>query len=70
MLAAAAAAWPPGQAPAAQLRFEPGRLNLSAVGWQAPQIDQLRQRLQAAGWALEAAEGRLLIQRAKPTPLP
>ena len=70
MLAAAAAAWPPGQAPAAQLRFEPGRLNLSAVGWQAPQIDQLRQRLQATGWTLEAAEGRLMIQRAKPTPLP
>ena len=64
MLAAAAAAWPDGQAPAAQLRFEPGRLSLAAAGWQAPQINQLRSRLQPTGWTVDNAEGRLVIQRA------
>ena len=64
MLAAAAAAWPDGQPPAAQLRFEPGRLSLAASGWQAPQISQLRSRLQPTGWAVDNAEGRLVIQRA------
>ena len=63
MLAAAAAAWPDGQPPAAQLRFEPGRLSLAASGWPAPQIAQLRSRLLATGWAVDNAEGRLVIQR-------
>jgi len=66
LLAAAAAAWPDGQPPAAQLRFEPGRLSLAAAGWAPPQIDQLRQRLQAAGWTAEHREGRLEIRRAAP----
>jgi general secretion pathway protein L len=64
LLAAAAAAWPDGVPPAAQLRFETGRLNLPAVGWAPPQVDQLRARLRLAGWALDNAEGRLLIRRA------
>jgi general secretion pathway protein L len=67
MAAAAAAAWPDGQPPATQLRFEPGRLSLPAVGWQAPQIAQLRSRLQPAGWALVNSDGRLVIQRAAPS---
>jgi general secretion pathway protein L len=66
MVAAAAAAWPNGQPPAVQLRFEPGRLSLPAVGWQAPQVEQLRARLQPAGWALDSSEGRLVIHRANP----
>ena len=64
LLAAAAAAWPDGVAPAAQLRFETGRLNLPATGWAPPQVDQLRARLRLAGWSLDNAEGRLLIRRA------
>ena len=64
MLAALAAAWPDGQAPAAQLRFEPGRISLPAAGWPPPLVEQLRARLQPAGWALAQAEGRLDIQRA------
>jgi general secretion pathway protein L len=64
LLAAAAAAWPDGMPPAAQLRFETGRLNLPATGWAPPQIDQLRARLRLAGWSLDNAEGRLLIRRA------
>ena len=63
MLAATAAAWPDGQPPSAQLRFEPGRLSLAASGWPAPQIAQLRSRLMASGWAVDNADGRLVIQR-------
>ena len=66
MLAALAAAWPDGQPPAAQLRFEPGRLSLPAAGWAPPLLEQLRTRLLPAGWALTQAEGRLDIQRGAP----
>ena len=64
LLAAAAAAWPEGQPPAPQLRYEPGRLSLPATGWAPPAIEQLRQRLQPTGWVADSAEGRLTIQRA------
>ena len=64
LLAAAAAAWPDGVPPAAQLRFETGRLSLPATGWAPPQVDQLRARLRLAGWSLDNAEGRLLIRHA------
>ena len=64
MLAAAAAAWPEGQPPAAQVNFEPGRLTLAAAGWGPPQIAQLKQRLQATGWAVDSADGKLTISRA------
>jgi general secretion pathway protein L len=70
LLAAAAAAWPDGQPSAAQLRFETGRLSLPAAGWPAPQIDSLRQRLGASGWALDQADGRLVIRRASPSASP
>lgn len=75
LLAAAAAAWPDGAAPATQLRFEPGRLSLTPPGWAPPQIEQFRQRLQAAGWMLEQSEGRLVVQRGSrertgPSPAP
>jgi len=70
LLAAAAAAWPDGQPPAAQLRFEPGRLSLGAAGWPPPQIEQLRQRLKPGGWAVDHTEGRLVIHRAPPQSAP
>lgn len=70
LLAAAAAAWPDGQPSAAQLRFETGRLSLPAAGWPAPQIDSLRQRLGASGWALDQTDGRLVIRRAGPSASP
>ncbi len=66
LLAVAATAWPEGQPSAAQLRFEPGRLSLPAAGWAPPMVEQLRQRLAASGWALDQADGRLLIRRAAP----
>ena len=63
MLAALASAWPDGQAPVAQLRFEPGRLSLPAAGWPPPLVEQLRSRLKPTGLGLVQAEGRLDIQR-------
>lgn len=66
MLGAAAAAWPDGQPPAAQLRFEPGRLSLPGAAWQPPQVDALRQRLQALGWTLEQVEAELVIRKPAP----
>ena len=40
MLAAAAGAWPDGQGPVSNLRFEPGKLSVAAVGWAEPQVAQ------------------------------
>lgn len=70
VLAAAAAAWPDGQPPAAQLRFEPGRLSLPGAAWAPPQIDALRQRLQALGWTLEQVEAELVIRKPAPGAAP
>ncbi|MEK8053396.1 type II secretion system protein GspL [Ideonella sp. DXS22W] len=70
LLAAAAAAWPDGAAPATQLRFEPGRLSLTPPAWAPPQLAQFRQRLQVAGWSLEQSDGRLVVQRGRPAPAP
>jgi len=63
MLQAAASAWPPDRPPVEALRFEPGRLTLSAPGWSEPQVAQFRSLLAPAGWAVEAAEGRLILSR-------
>lgn len=64
MLQAAASAWPADRPAVDSLRFEPGRLTLSAPGWSAPQIDQFRSVLRPAGWQVEASEGRLVLSRA------
>ena len=63
MLQAAASAWPPDRPPVEALRFEPGRLTLSAPSWSEPQVAQFRSLLAPAGWAVEAAEGRLILSR-------
>jgi len=68
LLKAAAAAWPDGQPPAAQMRFETGRLSLPATGWAPQQTAALRQRLAALGWALDQSDGRLVISKAGPGP--
>ena len=64
LLGAAAAAWPDGQPPLASLRFEGGRLSFSAAGWNPPQIDQFRDRLRPAGWAVVAQGGAITLSRA------
>jgi general secretion pathway protein L len=66
MLQAAASAWPADRPPAESLRFEPGRLTLSAAGWSDAQITQFRSLLRPSGWSIEAVEGRLVLSRARP----
>lgn len=64
LMQAAASAWPDGRAPAENLRFEPGKLTLSAAGWSPDQIERFRSLLRPAGWQVESAEGRLTLSRA------
>jgi len=64
LLGAAASAWPEGQGPVQTLRFEPGRLTLSAPGWSEQQLSQFRDRLRPGGWTVESAEGRVSLSRA------
>ena len=64
-LQAASSAWPSDRPPVENLRFEPGKLTLAANGWSATQIEQFRSLLRPGGWAVEAAEGRLILSRAK-----
>jgi general secretion pathway protein L len=66
MLQAAASAWPAERPPVDTLRFEPGRLTLSAAGWSDAQVAQFRSLLGPGGWAVEASEGRLTLSRARP----
>jgi len=63
LLAVTAGAWPDGQPPAAQLRFDNGRLSMAATGWAPDQVAQLRQRLQPAGWAVDNSDGRVTVSR-------
>ena len=65
MLQAAASAWPADRPPVESIRFEPGRLTLSANGWSDAQIAQFRSLLRPNGWSVEAAEGRLTLSRAR-----
>ena len=62
-LAAATQAWPDGQAPVQSLRFEQGNLTLVVGTWSADQIERFRARLRSAGWAVQSAEGRLVLSR-------
>jgi general secretion pathway protein L len=64
LLVVLAQAWPEGQAPASQLRFDAGRLSFPASAWAPPQVAQFSSRLQTAGWSVEQAEGRLTVQAA------
>jgi general secretion pathway protein L len=66
MLQAAASAWPADRPPVETLRFEPGRLTLSANGWSDAQIAQFRGLLRTSGWDVDASEGRLTLSRARP----
>lgn len=71
LVGALAQAWPEGQPPATQLRYDSGRLSLPAAQFGPAQTEQLRQRLEAAGWRSALAEGQLSLQAAGPrTPSP
>jgi general secretion pathway protein L len=62
-LAAAAVAWPTGQAPVQSLQFSAGKLTLIVGVWSADQIERFRASLRPSGWSVEAAEGRLVLAR-------
>ncbi len=64
MLQAAANAWPADRPPVDNLRYEPGRLTLSASGWDPNQIEQFRTQLRPRGWNVEAVDGRITLSRA------
>ena len=64
MLQAAANAWPGDRPPVDNLRYEPGRLTLSAAGWNPEQIEQFRAQLRPRGWQVEALDGRVTLSRA------
>jgi general secretion pathway protein L len=64
MLQAAASAWPGDRPPVDNLRYEPGKLTLSAAGWSQPQIDQFRNQLRPSGWQVESQDGRVTLSRA------
>ena len=64
LMAAASAAWPDGAGPTQTLRFEPGSLTLAAPGWGPPQMQQMRERLRAAGYGAEMTQGRVVVTRA------
>ena len=65
LLSAAANAWPDGMGPLDSLRFEPGRLSLSSIGWNNEQIEAFRHALQGEGWQLDVNEGRFIVSRAR-----
>ncbi len=65
MLQAAAAAWPGERPPVENLRYEGGKLTLSAAGWSDAQIEQFRSVLRPAGVRVEASEGRLVLTRGR-----
>ncbi len=66
MLQAAASAWPADRPPVDTMRFETGRLTLTAPGWSNEQVAQFRSLLRTSGWVVDATEGRLTLSRARP----
>jgi general secretion pathway protein L len=63
VLQAAASAWPQGQSPVNDLKFESGRLSLAANAWNDSQVAQFRDVLRPAGWQLQVSQGRLTLSR-------
>jgi len=63
LLRAAAAVWPADLAAVESIRFEPGRLTLSASSWDAQRIEQFRAQLRPRGLQVEAVDGRLVLSR-------
>jgi general secretion pathway protein L len=66
LMAAVSSAWPDAQGPMQNLRFQTGQLSLSAAGWSAADIRQFSERLQPAGWTVNAQGGRVVVTRKAP----
>ena len=65
LMAASAAAWPPGQGPAQGLRFEPGQLTWQVPDWGPAQAERFRELMNLSGWAVEATAGRVVVRPGK-----
>jgi general secretion pathway protein L len=63
LLYAAEGAWPSTRGPVETLKFEPGRLTLSANGWTPQEIERFRTQLRGGGIQVEATAGRLTLSR-------
>jgi general secretion pathway protein L len=63
LLALAATAWPTGQPPMQALRFEPGRLTVTAAGWAEPQRKAFADRVRAAGYTAESKGDQVVLSR-------
>jgi general secretion pathway protein L len=63
LLAAAAAAWPDGQAPLQTLKFDNGRLTFAVAGWNDAQVATFRGQLGTAGWTVSQEGSALTIAR-------
>lgn len=63
LMALAAAAWPPGQPPLQALRFEPGRLTVTAAGWAEPQRKAFADRVRAAGYGADFKGDLVVLSR-------
>ena len=66
MLQAAASAWPGDRPPVDGLNYEPGKLSLSAAGWNPSQIEQFRSQLRPSGWQVEAVNSNVVLSRLPP----
>ncbi len=66
MLMAAASAWPADRPPVETLRYEGGRLTLTAPGWSEQQVGQFRSLLQGAGWQVESNGAQMVMSRGRP----
>ncbi len=67
LLAAAAAAWPEGQAPLQTLKFDNGRLTFAATGWNDAQVAAFRSQLGGRSWMVSQEGSALTIARPAPT---
>jgi general secretion pathway protein L len=67
LLGVAARAWPDGQAPAQNLRYEPGRLQVSAAGWTPQQMTQFSERIRQSGGNADAADGQVVVTLGRTT---
>jgi len=65
-LQAAESAWPADRPPVEALKFESGRLTMTATGWPPAAIERFRTQLRASGYDVDAAGDRLVLTRARP----
>lgn len=61
LLAVAASAWPDGLPPVQALRFEPGKLTLTPLGWAETQYKAFADRVRAAGHVSEIKGEQVVI---------